>query len=385
MRSFLTLALASFSLTLASALTVGCGGGVETTPGGGGSGGTSGSVSTGTVVEDTGPGSSVSSTTSTSATSSTSVTNGASSSSSGGFTPTCTASTGTVLAANQLFLGDKTFDGTTDANAWKLFGFNVDGKVSDASSTDLCKPVSGSSAASVYPDGNNGNDNSFGKNIVPVIEGVAADFSSSVNDQIASGSFTIMVELESLGADPDQATLSAKLYGGATLGSAPKFDGTDCWPVVPELLSNPSDIQSSTIVFSQGSLAGDVWTSGVIPKLALSFNSQVGVISLTIHQAQMSLKLDADHKGGTLGQIGGVLDTEEFLKQIQTAIAGAAGAFACHLADNQIRQASDIMNDGSEDPTKTCNGISIGLGFTMKEVQLGGVAPPSQPGSATCP
>lgn len=41
----------------------------------------------------------------------------------------------------------------------------------------------------------------------------------------------------------------------------------------------------------------------------------------------------------------------------------------------QIAQTSDIMQDGTQDPTKTCDGISIGLGFEASVVQLGPMVP----------
>jgi len=38
-----------------------------------------------------------------------------------------------------------------------------------------------------------------------------------------------------------------------------------------------------------------------------------------------------------------------------------------------VRAVSDIMRDGTQDPTQTCDGISLGMGFTAKPVQLGTV------------
>jgi hypothetical protein len=42
------------------------------------------------------------------------------------------------------------------------------------------------------------------------------------------------------------------------------------------------------------------------------------------------------------------------------------------------------MTDGTQDPTKVCDGISVGLGFDMKPAQIGVVAPPAAP-SMSCP
>jgi hypothetical protein len=88
------------------------------------------------------------------------------------------------------------------------------------------------------------------------------------------------------------------------------------------------------------------------------------------------------------GQLGGVLDTEEFAAAIRT-LAGSFDASLCDGAAldgilNQIRQASDILTDGTQDPAVTCNGISIGLGFELSQVSLGSIAPITPPAPDPC-
>lgn len=39
----------------------------------------------------------------------------------------------------------------------------------------------------------------------------------------------------------------------------------------------------------------------------------------------------------------------------------------------QVEQAADILVDGTQDPTKTCDAISIGIGFDAVAVTLGPV------------
>lgn len=366
------------ALTLAIAAAAGCGGGVESSPGTGGSGGAGTTTSSGTTTTTT----TVTSTTS----SSSSTTSSSSSSGTGGSMPVCTPVAGTVMAVDALFLGDTDPDGTQNASAWAQYGFNLDGNVSTAASADHCQPYTGATKADVYPDGNDGIDNSFGKNVLPLFKMFLSTPSATVTQNIADGSFTLMIDFEGLMAGADQSPLSAKLYGGADLGMPPKFDGTDCWPVRPELLNDPLDIASSKVVFANGSLATNIWQSGTLPTITLTFPTPVGDLSLTIHNAQMSLEMAADHKSGLNGQIGGVLDREELVSEVKKLIYGVNPLF-CGLFDpDQIRRAADIMNDGTQDPTKVCNGISIGIGFTMKELTLGGVAPPGTPGNTmACP
>src|SRR5208337_3872196 len=77
----------------------------------------------------------------------------------GGPAPTGTSTS--VLAVSQLYYGDTDRNGTADPNAWQLYGLNIDGKTTTASSTNVCTLVAGSSKQ-VQVDGPNGVDNSFG-------------------------------------------------------------------------------------------------------------------------------------------------------------------------------------------------------------------------------
>src|SRR5688500_18114029 len=43
-----------------------------------------------------------------------------------------------VFAMRKMFWGDTDWNGAANANAWKQYGENVDGKVTDRTSTDVC-------------------------------------------------------------------------------------------------------------------------------------------------------------------------------------------------------------------------------------------------------
>ena len=79
------------------------------------------------------------------------------------------------------------------------------------------------------------------------------------------------------------------------------------------------------------------------------------------------------------GIISGVLPTAD-LEQHLAALAGSISTSLCASPTLQsfldsIGQASDIMQDGTQDPTKTCDGISIGLGFVAGIDPLGSTVP----------
>jgi len=266
-------------------------------------------------------------------------------------------------------------------NGWKHFGYDLDGKQSTATSMDLCKPRNGATPKAVYPDGDLGTDNSFGKNILPLIIGLSAGAPQAINDSIAQGKFTLMLDMEKLGAGTDYNPLTTQLYAGADLGKAPAFDGTDLWPVRPELLNDPADItKGSKVNFPMSYVTKNTWVSGSKGDVNLALSIQGFTLSLTISNAVITMDMDAGHKKGMKGVIAGVLNTDVLISELQKV----AGSFDVSFCDpnnptfmslaSEIAQASDILHDGTQDPTKTCDGISIGLGFDADVVQLGTIA-----------
>jgi len=296
---------------------------------------------------------------------------------------------GVVLAMDRLFLGETNRDGTANAaSGWKQYGFNLDGKISTVESKDLCQPQPNAAPSSVYVDGDEGIDNSFGKNILTIIRGIEPNVSARVTDSIAAGDFTIMLSIDKLGASADYNPLGTKLYGGAALAAPPLWDGTDKWPVLPELLAVPTDITSAKVVFDGSYLVNNTWVSGSKGDINLNLGLAGYTINLTIRSAVIAMDLTEDHTGAINGTIAGVLETDVLVGELQKVV----GAFDPSLCDgttiegilSQVRQASDIMKDGTQDPDQVCNGISIGLGFTMKKVQLGDIAPAAEPATNPC-
>jgi hypothetical protein len=298
--------------------------------------------------------------------------------------PMCGADEGTVFAVRQLTWGEG------NSGQWKAYGFDLDGKTSTAASTDLCQPNSGGNAGAAYPDGNAGIDNSFGKNILPTILGLYPTFTADINNSLVNGDFTTLLELLCLPTTGDVPVLHAKLWEATPLGKMPAWDGTDTWMVDPLLLSDPTDPASSTALFPSGSLAGATFDAGTggtfIISIPVHNGTQTAWMRLTLHAARITMTLSADRKSATGGMIGGVLDTEEFVAEVKKVgfLLGLCGSPLFDSVLTQIRQASDIMNDGTQDVSKTCNGISIGLGFEMGAAQRGGVGP-MRTASMACP
>jgi len=294
-----------------------------------------------------------------------------------------------TFAISKLFLGDTDRDGTPNkVSGWKQYGFDLDHKISTALSVDLCIPRKNAPVKTVYPDGNNGIDNAFGKNILPMFLGLSSTFSADENARITKGEHTLLFHVQKLGPDIDYNPLLGREYAGANLGQPPKFDGSDTWPVNPASLVNPADIMSAKTQFPQSYLTANTWVGIAQGDLDFSLAVLGASAVLPIKHAIVTMDLSLDHKAAQNGTIAGVITVNDFVAYLKKA----AGTFDPSLCSGptidsilaQLEQAADILADTSQDPTKLCDAISIGLGFDAKVVKLGAIAPPVMPSPDPC-
>ncbi len=297
----------------------------------------------------------------------------------------CPTNEGIVLTVKELYFGEG------NSGEWKTFGYNLDGKDSTGNSKDLCKVPAMGAASDTYPDGDMGIDNSFGKNLLPEILKLYPTWVTDINNGIKNGRFTAIVKLLCVPDTGDVPQFTTKLLSGTTLGMAPKFDGTDVWPIEPGLLNDPMDPESSSITFDYSSITGKTYDAGkgvvfIISVPVRTMTSSTS-IKLTLYSARIKMDMNADRKtGATSGMIGGVLNTEEFVAEIKKVgdLVGLCGNPFFDGIITKIRQSSDIMMDGTQDVTKECDAISMGLGFDMSGGQIGAVGPANIVGGS-CP
>ncbi len=83
---------------------------------------------------------------------------------------------------------------------------------------------------------------------------------------------------------------------------------------------------------------------------------------IPIRHARVTMTLSADGQYATNGVIAGVASTEDLVAGIEK-VAGR----------------TDILVDGSQDPTKQCDAVSIGIGFDAVKVTAAGVQAEPKP------
>ncbi len=293
-----------------------------------------------------------------------------------------------TFAIQTLFLGeaDRATPTVVSSSAWKSYGYNLDGKVTTKDSTDVCTLAAGASKTNQV-DGNNGIDNAFGSVILPILQSAISNNtpSSTISGYIDKGNFTIQLQITGLDDTPTQNStgLAGQLFAsGAYDNGTPTFDKTTDWPVNPQLLNDfNQQTQScptggclvssgSTINFAKGYInngtfvSGDLSAGGITVSLSLVFQ---GVpLTLSVNHAVITF----DHttaNAATNGTIAGVINTTQLINGLKS-VAGRISPSLCGPAftgiAQQLMQASDIIQDGTNKSGVPCDGIAIGLGFT---------------------
>lgn len=284
------------------------------------------------------------------------------------------------FVTRKIYLGDTDRNGVDDPNAWQKYGRDIDGITSASASQGECKPHGNSTASRV--DGPAGIDNSFGKNLIAIMKVLASNAkpTNDANAGIAAGIRVPMIGLDGFGG--------FFVYSEKTV-TPPTYGFSESRLVASEWTEVGSGAKSKIVNGGVG--ADGFYDSGnlVGPTQIVAFIGSTPSRPLTIRAARFRMKISADGLTASEGIVTGVVPTEEFVAEVKRIAATfdpalCSGATIESIAE-QMRQASDIMQDGTQDPTRECDGISIGLGFEMTRVVIGTAAQPVQPPANPCP
>ncbi len=278
---------------------------------------------------------------------------------------------GAILAIHSLWLGDTTPDGAPSKDAWRGYGFDLDGKPSTAQSTDLCQPLKDASAESVYPDGDDGIDNNFGHHVVPIMLGLTPTLSADASASIDEGEApTTLFRLGSLGTPDGTAEALPCDHDGQS--PPPAWDGSDTWRARSDGLegADPASprarfTESEVVRTSSGLL---VWRARGADGLRLLITVSGFVLPIPLRAVRVTATLSEDLTHLTEGRLGGVVDLKLFVHELSMLGAdvlenGCPSPTSFEPLATSIYQAADILADGAQDPALPCDGISIGLGF----------------------
>jgi hypothetical protein len=283
-----------------------------------------------------------------------------------------------AFAIRQLYFGDTDRQGRPSIAAWKHYGLDIDGKITMRDSTDVCRQAVGASK-STQEDGDDGIDNSFGLNILPIeLTTAGIDVTAKANDALGRGEErTTLILIRGLGSGPTYSPLTGGLFSALPLDAPASWNGNDRFPIDTTVLGPSGDPK---LAITRGYMSGRVFVSGILPSTKLTLPLIFGNDAVTINHVQIAMTISPDGKSATNGVISGVLPIDPFIEQLRSQ-AGSISSSLCTGAAfdsiaKQIRQAQDILDDGTQDPSRACNAISIGLGFDATVALLGPLRSP---------
>jgi hypothetical protein len=219
-----------------------------------------------------------------------------------------------TFAIDSLQLGDEKGD------SWMRYGFDLDGKVTDAKSKDGCALIPGA-PSSVQVDGTRdgfgGIDNSFGAYIVPMLDYMRSEpLSTSVTRWIRGGLFTLQLAITGLDRTTAQTNIGLRLgsFRSAIFdpdgGAMPAFLPAEDWPARTDgVVDADASALRSKDSFEDSYATNGTFVSG-IGDLTFATVLDDAPVDLHIHHAIVVMVVRGDAARGT---IAGVLDAEEFV------------------------------------------------------------------------
>ena len=300
--------------------------------------------------------------------------------------PTTVATGKTVwYAVNALKLGlTRKSDGQPDANAWKDYGYDLDSRTTTTTdsktSVNSCKRREGS-PTNVLQDGNEGRDNNFGQHVMSVIKSLKADAEDAVTAAVKDGSFTLLIKIDNF-TTGDNSSAPAFVYvandfkdkmGTPTFGA-----GETGWKIVDGSLADGKTIANPKLTFPKGYIANGYWVSGDFGtgRINLNISLSGADISLPIDSGVISFKV-ADGKDGTIAGAMNIKALEEALAPVAKRFGICPGNATYEQVISTLTQSADLVSGapGLQDTSKTCDAISIALGFTAAQIGDHSTAP----------
>ncbi len=290
--------------------------------------------------------------------------------------PVTTSTAVRTFAIQRVYLGEASRTGAASDTAWRQFGYDLDGKVTAPTANDVCTRAKGSPSSN-QADGPQGLDNAFGAVVLPLIKSASSQTEPSKTASALYQTGKQTMELVIGGLDGTSTQTAIGLGGGifpaldyAGDGPAVPFPGFGPgtnWPVRVEGLLDGATLGGGAKI----SLAGSWVTNGTFvsggASLDLPLNVPLGKVAVPMILHHAVVTIDASGNG----TFAGVLDTEEYVAAMKK-VAGQISPAVCGLQFDgiaaQIRQASDMLTDGTNVAGKPCNAISIGIGFDAASI-----------------
>ena len=243
---------------------------------------------------------------------------------------------------------------------------------------------------STYCDGPNGIDDEFGKilNLIEAPLGSSNFGSVAFSTQADQGRWSLLIEITGYNGAHDDPGVSVALYPCPGLGTTPKWDGTDSWPVLDTAVSGTG----TPVYVSNGAYVSGQTLVATVPSVPIVLAGTHQTLSLTLSGAVLTGKLVQTQGQWRLvqGVLAARLGLTDFFKTLSSYRNNNGtplcndGNFIYQTVKTSICNDADITVDGTLPKSAKCDAVSFGMGFSADPAIRGPNVPVPTP-TPGCP
>lgn len=294
------------------------------------------------------------------------------------------------FVAKRIYFGTLDHDGAATPDAWREWGYDLDDRCTTsvaAAAEGHCKPVGD---PTYLVDGLACRDNNFGARFLSLlVAGTKSNFEADTVSSLLGGSATWMMRFDDVGEGDDDPYVPGAFYVTSATDDPPRFDGTDLRDVLSDSVVG-ADLDKPITRFPKGYLKGGVWVSGELTAatLRIPFGKRASA-PLAYDAMVMTTKLSADRTKASGGVLAGALSVpafEAFLAPIAADSKICPGDPLYKSIVGAIARYPDLSLGAPslQDPTRSCDGVSMGVGFELAPVKPPAKVVPVTPPVSNC-
>lgn len=238
---------------------------------------------------------------------------------------------------------------------------------------------------STHPDDNGGRDDYAVKLLLALAQFDPSQFNATtVSQRLENGTYSVLLQILHYNGTPNDTSVSVGLYAsnGVESDAGAKWNGQDSWTIDDAFVVNDAGPILPTHFDANAYVSGGTLVMHVNFPLSLG-SSSTGGFTIALAAGLITAQVVPAGQGTyafTGGQIAGRWKVGDMLGAFQDiTVSGATlcpGSSYYNLLKGQACGYADIMTDPTQDFTgQTCDGLSLGIGFTADPALLGSIVP----------
>jgi hypothetical protein len=144
-------------------------------------------------------------------------------------------------------------------------------------------------------------------------------------------------------------------------------------------VSAPPAMLASSWVLGPGYVIDHTYVSGPPASVPLTIVFPGLDWPLVVDGAVISATISDDGRSLSHGRIGGIVRTERIERWLEPAVISliddCTSAGWCVCVESELLAGADLLEDGTQDPTRVCDALSFGIGFDARLGSIGTATP----------